>query len=105
MQPPPPRPRRKHRIAKWLQDIRTYHKSVKFLIPRASFVRLAKEIIHEFSLENRITADAMSAIQESMEIYLTQLFEGSFLCAVHRKRVTILPKDLHLARRLRREHN
>ncbi|KAJ7534572.1 hypothetical protein O6H91_13G100400 [Diphasiastrum complanatum] len=102
MQPPPPRPCRKHRIAKWLQDIRSYQKSVKFFIPRAPFVRLVKEIVNEFSLGNRVTADAVSAIQESTEMYLTQLFEVSFLCVVHGKRVTILPKDLRLARRLRR---
>ncbi|KAJ7555777.1 hypothetical protein O6H91_05G054700 [Diphasiastrum complanatum] len=103
MQPPPPRPHRKRRIAKWLQDIRSYQKSVKFFIPRAPFVRLVKEIVDGFSLGNRVTVDAVSAIQESTEMYLTQLFEDSFLCAVHGKRVTILSKDLHLA--LRREWN
>ena len=37
------------------------------------------------------------------EAYLTSLFEDTNLCAIHAKRVTIMPKDIQLARRIRGE--
>ena len=39
--------------------------------------------------------------QEAAECYLVGLFEDTNLCAIHAKRVTIMPKDMHLARRVR----
>ncbi len=41
------------------------------------------------------------ALQEAAEAHLVGLFEDCNLCAVHAKRVTIMPKDLQLARRIR----
>ncbi|KAJ7537977.1 hypothetical protein O6H91_11G030400 [Diphasiastrum complanatum] len=105
MQPPQPRRRRKSRIQNGYKEIRKYQKSTIFLIPRVPFVRTIKEIMDEFSLGLRITGEATSAIQETTEMYLTNLFENSFLCAVHCKRVIILPKDMLLAKWLRRERN
>uniref|UniRef100_A0A183GWM3 Histone domain-containing protein n=1 Tax=Heligmosomoides polygyrus TaxID=6339 RepID=A0A183GWM3_HELPZ len=35
---------------------------------------------------------------------LTCLFEDTNLAAIHAKRVTIMPKDIHLVRRIRGEH-
>jgi len=46
---------------------------------------------------------ALGALQEAAEAYLVGLFESSNLCAIHAKRVTIMPKDIQLARRLRGE--
>ena len=43
------------------------------------------------------------ALQEAAEAYLVSLFEDTDLAAIHAKRVTIQPKDLVLARRLRGE--
>jgi histone H3 len=45
------------------------------------------------------------ALQEAAEQYLVGLFEDSNLCAIHAKRVTIMAKDIQLARRLRRERS
>ena len=42
-------------------------------------------------------------IQEASEAYLVGLFEDTNLCAIHAKRVTIMPKDIQLARRIRGE--
>ena len=42
-------------------------------------------------------------LQEAAESYLTLLFDEANLCAIHAKRVTIMPKDIHIARRLRGE--
>ena len=47
---------------------------------------------------------ALLAIQEATEAYLINLFEDSQLCAVHGNRVTVMKKDMDLARRIRGEH-
>jgi len=43
------------------------------------------------------------ALQEASKAYLVGLFENSDLCAIHAKRVTIMPKDIQLAHRIRGE--
>ncbi|GJV59298.1 histone H3.2, partial [Tanacetum coccineum] len=40
---------------------------------------------------------------EASEAYLVGLFEDTNLCMIHAKRVTIMPKDMQLARRIRGE--
>lgn len=49
----------------------------------------------------RIQTLALEALQEFAELYLSHFFEDSVLCAVHAKRVTLMPKDMELARRIR----
>jgi histone H3 len=44
-------------------------------------------------------------VQEAGEAYLTTLFEDTNLCAIHAKRVTIMPKDIQLALRIRGERS
>ena len=51
----------------------------------------------------RVQSTAILALQEAAEAYLIGLFEDTNLCAIHAKRVTIMPKDLQLARRIRGE--
>jgi histone H3 len=51
----------------------------------------------------RFQSSALLALQESAEAYLVGLFEDTNLCAIHAKRVTIMPKDIQLARRIRGE--
>jgi histone H3 len=51
----------------------------------------------------RFESHALMAIQEAAEAYMTKLFEDTNLCAIHAKRVTIMPKDIQLARRIRGE--
>ena len=52
----------------------------------------------------RFTMDAVVCLQEASEAYLVGLFEDTNLCAIHAKRVAIMPKDIQLAHRLRGEH-
>jgi histone H3/H4 len=54
--------------------------------------------------ELRFQAGALEALQEACEAYLVSLFEDTNLCAIHGKRVTILPKDMQLALRIRGDH-
>ena len=62
-----------------------------------------KEIANDFAPAaiNRWTADALEALQCACEAYLVTLFEDALLCAIHAKRVTIMVRDLQLARRIR----
>ena len=89
-----------------LREIRKYQKSTDLLIRMAPFQRMVREIMDEFSggnpnKPNRIQATAVLALQEASEAYLVGLFEDTNLCALHGKRVTIMPKDMQLARRIR----
>ena len=46
---------------------------------------------------------AIGALQEAAEAYLVGLFEDTNLCAIHAKRITIMPRDVQLARHIRGE--
>ncbi|CAG8714144.1 16362_t:CDS:2, partial [Acaulospora colombiana] len=75
-----------------LREIRRYQKSTELLIRKLPFQRLT---------DLRFQSSAVMALQEAAEAYLVSLFEDTNLAAIHAKRVTIQPKDLQLARRLR----
>jgi len=64
-------------------------------------MRLVREIAQVFKSDIRFQVEAIGALQEAAESYLVALFEESNLCAIHAKRVTIFPKDIQLARRIR----
>lgn len=88
-----------------IREIRRYQKSTDLLIRKLPFQRLVREIAQKLfqNQEYRFQASAVLALQESSEAYLVALFEDTNLCALHANRVTIMPKDLHLARRIRGE--
>lgn len=100
-----PTVRRKRRMRpgeKALKEIRAYQSSTDLLIRRLPFARLVREIQYTMMNEAyRWQATAMMALQEASEAHLVGLFEDANLCAIHGKRVTIMPKDMHLARRIR----
>jgi histone H3 len=86
-----------------LREIRKYQKSTELLIRKLPFQRLVREIAQEFKTDLRFQGSAVLALQEAAESYLVALFEDTNLCAIHAKRVTIMPKDIQLARRIRGE--
>merc|ERR1712159_11853 len=86
-----------------LREIRKYQKSTELLIRKLPFQRLVREIAQDFKTDLRFQSSAVLALQEASEAYLVGLFEDTNLCAIHAKRVTIMPKDVHLARRIRGE--
>ena len=115
-----------------LREIRRYQKGTELLIRKAPFQRLVREIAQDFADDLRFQSTAVLALQEvswdavlvlvlhvfiillfvvsldciyqqAAEAYLIGLFEDTLLCAVHAKRVTIMPKDMQLARRIRGE--
>ena len=101
----PKRRRRFHPGTVALREIRKYQKSTQLLIRKMPFKRLVREMIDNCSSTTalRITGIALEALQEATEAYLVGLFEDTNLCALHANRVTIQPRDMQLARRLRGE--
>ena len=86
-----------------LREIRRYQKSTDLLIRRLPFQRLVREIAQGFKEELHFKSSAIFATQEASEAYLVGLMEDTNLCAIHAKRVTIMPKDIQLTRRIRGE--
>jgi len=84
-----------------LREIRRFQKSTDLLIRKLPFQRLVREIAHDFKNDLRFQGTAILALQEASEAFLVSLFEDSNLLAIHAKRVTIFPKDMVLARRIR----
>ncbi|KAL9702826.1 hypothetical protein quinque_006344 [Culex quinquefasciatus] len=80
-------------------------KAAHLLLRKAPFQRLVREVAQDFKTDLRFQSSAVMALQEACEAYLVGLFEDTNLCAIHAKRVTIMPKDIQLARRVRGERN
>uniref|UniRef100_A0AAV2J585 Core Histone H2A/H2B/H3 domain-containing protein n=1 Tax=Knipowitschia caucasica TaxID=637954 RepID=A0AAV2J585_KNICA len=99
----PPKPHRYRPGTVALREIRRYQKSTELLIRKLPFQRLVREIAQDFKTDLRFQSAAIGALQEASEAYLVGLFEDTNLCAIHAKRVTIMPKDIQLARRIRGE--
>ena len=86
-----------------LQDIRHFQKTTALLIRKLPFQRLVREIAQDFKTDLRFQSAAILCLQEAAEAYLVRLFDDANLCAIHTKRVTIMPKDILLARRIQGE--
>ena len=86
-----------------LREIRRYQKSTDLLVRKLPFQRLVREISQDFKTDMRYQSTALLALQEAAEAYTVTLFEDTNLCAIHAKRVTIMPKDIQLVRRIRGE--
>ncbi|KLU84280.1 histone H3-like centromeric protein cse-4 [Magnaporthiopsis poae ATCC 64411] len=106
--PGDPVPQRKARRYKpgtlALKEIRRYQKSTDLLMRKLPFARLVREVALSMRPADegfRWQSMAILALQEAAEAFLVHLFEDTNLCAIHAKRVTIMQKDIQLARRIR----
>ena len=98
-----------------LREIRRYQSSTENLIKRTPFQRLIREISQEYricpdgpgtpSVQVRFQSTAIAALQEVAENYIVGLFEDVNLLAIHARRVTIMPRDIRLALRIRGDHH
>lgn len=86
-----------------LREIRRYQKGTELLLRKAPFQRLVREVASALKEGLRFQSSAVAAIQEATESYVVSLLADTNLCAIHTRRVTIMPRDVHLARRLRGE--
>ena len=81
-----------------LKDIHHFH-----FIRKLPFQRVVREIAQDYKTDLRFQSVAVLCLQEATEAYLVRLFDDANLCAIHAKRVTIMPRDIQLARRIRGE--
>ncbi len=89
-----------------LKQIRQYQKTTELLLRKLPFQRLVREIADDIRFPKtdlRFQSPALLALQEAAEAYLVGVFEDANLCTIHAKRVTVMPKDIQLARRIRGE--
>jgi len=95
-----------------LREIRKYQKSTDLLLRKLPFARVVREIALDMTTDMneygdaglRWQSSAILALQEATEAFLVHLFEDANLCAIHAKRVTIMTRDIHLARRIRGQY-
>ena len=86
-----------------LHEICQYQKTTELLIRKLPFNRLVREVARDFKTDLHFQPLAIGALQEAAEAYLVGLFKDTNLCAIHAKCVTIMPKDIQLARQIRGE--
>ena len=84
-----------------LHEIQKFQKSTELLIPKASFLRLVREILQKEHKDHHIQAGVEFALHQATESYLICLLEDANLCTRHAKQVTILPWDVRLAQWIR----
>ena len=93
------------------REIRRYQKSTECLIKRSPFQKSIQEISQEYqicpqgpgtsSMQVRFQSTAIAALQEAAENFIVALFEDVNLLGIHAKRVTVMPRDIRLALRIR----
>ena len=83
-----------------LKEIQKYQKGAELLVKQLPFQRVVKEIAQQKMEGLRFQSVAIMALQEAGEAFLVGLLEQANLCAIHAKRVTIMPKDIQLAQRI-----
>ncbi|XP_038607605.1 histone H3-like centromeric protein A isoform X1 [Tachyglossus aculeatus] len=100
---PSPRRRRYRPGKQVLKEIRRLQKSTNLLIRKTPFARLVREVCLSYTrgVDFRWQSQALLALQEAAEAFLVHLFEDSYLCSLHARRVTLFPRDIQLARRIR----
>ena len=87
-----------------IREIKRYQKATTFMLAKAPFQRFIRSICDGIDGQLRFQSAALVALQEAAESYLTGLFEDANLCAIHANRVTVMKKDIVLARRIRGEN-
>ena len=81
-----------------LREIAYYQKEYGLICSKAVSARLFREIATELGYgEYHWQANACLALHEGYEAYLVGLFEDCVLECIHGKRVTVMPKDMHVA--------
>ena len=84
-----------------LHKIKKYQSGTELLIQHLPFQRVMKEILQNVRVALRFQTTAVMALQEAGEAFLVGLLEQANHCAIHARCVTIMPKDIQLARWIR----
>ncbi|XP_037941280.1 histone H3.3 type c-like [Teleopsis dalmanni] len=100
------RSRKRNAPTKCIQDIVRLQQTVNLLIPRLPFGRIVREIMMECSSSvDRITKEALEALQTAAEMYMVSICSDAYLLTLHRNRVTLMVKDVELVSFLRSSMN
>ncbi len=101
-----PKPHRFRPGTRALMCIRKYQKSTESLVRKLPFQRLVRHLVQQLcgQMSVRMQTAALYVLQQAFEAYIISMFEDTNLCAIHSKRVTVMPKDLQLAIRIRGAH-
>lgn len=87
---------------KLLREITRMQNSIRNLIPKLPFARLVREIIQGVGgMDYKIQMLALAALQESAEVYLVHFFEDANLASAHAGRITVMPRDMQLVKKMR----
>ncbi len=83
------------------REIHKQQKSTDLILSRASVTRLTREVIQNLGDRKRIGVDALSVLQGGIESYMISILRAANIAALHAGRTTVMPKDLHVIRRIR----
>lgn len=85
-----------------VRGIKKQQKLTNLVIQKRPFQRLVRELLLDhFPKGARVQEQAVLALQEAAERYLLTAYENGLLCAIHARRITLTPKDITLALRIR----
>ena len=86
-----------------LREIRKYQKSTDLLVPKLPFQRFVREIAQTFKSDVRFQSSALLGLHEAAESHLVRVNEDANLCAIHGRRVTMMPKDIQLVKAIKKD--
>ena len=81
-----------------LHEIKKYQDTTDLLIRIKPFLRLVKKIAYSYNTELKFQRAAIEALQEGSEAFLVLFFDLTNILATHANRVTILQRDIRLAK-------
>ena len=84
-----------------LLEIAYYQKNWGLILSKAAFARLVREVVDDVKTGMRWQSSAILVLQEGTEAYIVGLYGDVVLEAIHGRRVTIMPKDMHIVQRIR----
>ena len=84
-----------------MREIKALQKGTQLLIQKAPFQRLVRDVMDKHKQDMRFRASALEAMQEASEQYLISVFEGAVILQLHRKKKTLIQKDLSYTIRIR----
>jgi histone H3 len=90
---------------KYRKDVLDLSKRTDSLVPKAPFQRLVREIAQDFRQDSRFTGEALFALQEASEHYLTEMFGGAAMLAMHAGRMGVKKSDMALSLLMAKEHD
>merc|ERR1719291_1009416 len=86
-----------------LREIRKIQKGSGLLLQKAPFQRLVRSDLGPLKQTCRFKRSALAAVQEAAEAYAVSTLEGAVMLQLHRRRQTLVKKDIEFVRRIKGE--